>query len=204
MPELRREIFVSRIALLELEDERRLAREGHELLDEKRVLLAAEMRRRLAQLRSLRAEAQRATELAQGALRAALVRHGLDELAVYPPLDCGADHIELTPSWLLGLELTEARLERGPERHTEIGVNETRQARACALAYRQLVAPLVALAACAASLRRLAREYARTERRTRAIENVLLPEIDAALKLIRDELESVDLEEIARTRHGRR
>jgi V/A-type H+-transporting ATPase subunit D len=59
------------------------------------------------------------------------------------------------------------------------------------------------LAACCLNLRRLAREYVRTERRARSIENVLLPEIDASLKFIEEQLESTDQEEIARLRHRR-
>ena len=58
-------------------------------------------------------------------------------------------------------------------------------------------------AACCVNLRRLAREYVRTERRARAIENILLPEIASALKLVDEQLESMDQEEIARLRHRR-
>jgi len=43
----------------------------------------------------------------------------------------------------------------------------------------------------------------RTERRARAIENVLLPEIEWNLKFIDDQLEILDQEEIARVRQGR-
>jgi V/A-type H+-transporting ATPase subunit D len=58
----------------------------------------------------------------------------------------------------------------------------------------------VQLASCCVNLRRLVREYVRTERRARAIENILLPEIESGLKLIDEQLESMDHEEIARLR----
>ena len=54
------------------------------------------------------------------------------------------------------------------------------------------------------NLHRLSHEYRRTERRARAIENVLLPEIDQALKLIEDHLEALDREETVRVRHVHR
>ena len=41
------EILATRVAFLELKDERRLIQEGYELLDEKRVLLATEIMRQL-------------------------------------------------------------------------------------------------------------------------------------------------------------
>jgi len=46
------------------------------------------------------------------------------------------------------------------------------------------------------------REYVRTERRARAIENVLLPEMERNLKFIGEQLEILDQEEIARVRQG--
>jgi len=53
------------------------------------------------------------------------------------------------------------------------------------------------------NLRRLVQDYIRTERRAKAIENVLMPEIESSLKLIEEQLESVDQEEIARLRQRR-
>ena len=44
MPEIG-EVAATRVALLELRDERRLVQEGYELLDEKRVMLATEILR---------------------------------------------------------------------------------------------------------------------------------------------------------------
>ena len=54
MPE--REVAPTRIALLELQDERRLVREGYELLDERRMLLAARILRGLEELERRRTE----------------------------------------------------------------------------------------------------------------------------------------------------
>jgi V/A-type H+-transporting ATPase subunit D len=200
MPESQRDLVITRVAFLELKDERRLVTEGYDLLDEKRILLAAEIRRQLRQLRTLRTESHKAEEAARAALEAALGRHGLDELSVYPPLSTDDDHLRVTRSHLFGLELLDARLEAAAPRGGEHPVNPTPEARACALAYRAWLVPLAALAACCLNLRRLVREYVRTERRARAIENILLPEIDSSLKLIEEQLEGQDQEETARLR----
>ena len=82
-------------------------------------------------------------------------------------------------------------------------VNATPEARACADAHRKWLLRAVELAACCVNLRRLVRDYVRTERRARAIENVLMPEIESALKLIDEQLEGMDQEEIARLRQRR-
>jgi V/A-type H+-transporting ATPase subunit D len=60
----------------------------------------------------------------------------------------------------------------------------------------------VELAACIASLRRLIREYVRTERRARALENVVLPEIDESLHFIEEQLDALDQEEAVRVRNA--
>ena len=50
------------------------------------------------------------------------------------------------------------------------------------------------------NLERLAVEYRRTERRARALENVLLPEVEGALSTIQGQLELADQEEAVRIR----
>ena len=66
-----------------------------------------------------------------------------------------------------------------------------------------MLEPLIMTAVCARNLRRLMREYVRTERRARAIENILLPEIQSNLKVIDEQLEMLNQEEIARVRQHR-
>jgi len=200
MPEPDRELAISRIALLELKDEQRLVKEGYELLDEKRILLAAEIRRQLERLRRWQVESRPLEDAARGALEAAVGRHGLDELSLYPPVSTAADVLQFRRSRLFGLELIEPHWEATPVHSLEQAVNPTPEARACALAHRARLAPEIQIAACCVNLRRLAREYVRTERRARAIENVLLPEIDSGLKFIEEQLESLDQEEISRLR----
>lgn len=200
MPDSQSPPTVTRIAFLELQDERRLVSEGYDLLDEKRILLAAEIRRQLAKLRALDAESHAAEDTARTALEGAVNHHGLDELLVYPPLATADDHLHFGRSRLFGLELLDARLEMSAPTASERPVSPSPEARACALAYRAWLSSLAALAACRLTLRRLLNEYVRTERRARAIENVLLPEIDSSLRLIEERLEGQDQEEMARLR----
>ena len=50
------------------------------------------------------------------------------------------------------------------------------------------------------NLHRLAEEYRRTEKRARALENVLLPEVSDRLKRINEHLETFEQEEAIRAR----
>jgi len=56
------------------------------------------------------------------------------------------------------------------------------------------------LAAITANLHRLMREYRRTERRVRALENVVLPEIRQDLAAMEEHLDLNDQEEVIRVR----
>jgi V/A-type H+/Na+-transporting ATPase subunit D len=202
MSDNQRQPIATRIAQLELKDEQRLVKEGYELLDEKRIRLVAEIRAQLGRLRRWQAEVRKAREAARGALVAALNRHGLDELSAYPPLSAGEDELKFARTRLFGLEILEVQWHAGAAPRAERAVNPSPEARVCARDYRALLEPLVMTAVCSLNLRRLMREYVRTERRARAIENVLLPEMERNLKYIGDQLEILDQEEIARVRQG--
>jgi V/A-type H+/Na+-transporting ATPase subunit D len=204
MPETQRELAMTRVAFLELKDEQQLVREGYGLLDEKRILLATQIHRQLARFRQLRAKLQAAADTAHDSTLAALHCHGLEELAVYPPLSVRADRLKITRSPLLGLELIEAQMETSTLQAPPRPVNPTPEARECALAHRNWLTAAVEVASCSVNLRRLVREYVRTERRARAIENLLLPEINSTLKFLEEQLEGLDQEELARLRQPRR
>jgi len=202
MPDAMGEVLATRVAFLELKDERRLIREGYELLDEKRMLLAAEIMRQLRHYGTLREEIGRREVTALEALEAAVGLHGLDKLTVEPKLAFGASLLAVRERTFLGLSLLEAGLEDLDPPPGPAGRPATPEGRACAHAFRQLVLRHAELAACVASLRRLVREYVRTERRARALENVVLPEIDDSLRFIEEQLDAVDQEEAVRVRNA--
>jgi V/A-type H+/Na+-transporting ATPase subunit D len=203
MPELG-EVAATRVALLELRDERRLVQEGYDLLDEKRVLLATETLRQLRE----HVEAQRAIDADWSTARAALARaievHGFDDLTVEPPCPLDAALLRVDQRTFLGIALGEAHLEDVPCRPADAPVRDTPELRRCAEAFRRLALALARQAARAANLRRLMAEYRRTERRARALENVLLPEIDRSLHFIEEQLDAVDQEEAVRVRNAAR
>lgn len=202
MPE--REIPTTRIALLELKEEQQLVKEGYSLLDEKRILLAAEIRRELERLRARRAQMAAAEEAARVAVVAALLRHGLDTLAVHPPASLADLSLTVVRTRLLGLHLIEATVQTADAPAAQRPDDGSSDAiRECVRAHRVVLVSAVAVAITSLNLRRLVREYVRTERRTRAIENILLPEINAAVTRLEEQLDSMDLEELARLR-GRR
>jgi len=197
-------VAATRVALLELRDERRLVQEGYDLLDEKRVLLASETLRELRE----HVAAQRDLDTDWAAARAALARaleiHGFDDLTVEPPCPLDLVPLRIEVRSFLGIPLGEVHLEPTTCRPADPPVRDTPELRGCAEAFRRLALGLARQAARTANLRRLMAEYRRTERRARALENVLLPEIDQSLRFIEEQLDAVDQEEAIRVRNAAR
>src|SRR5271166_2660517 len=79
-----REVTPTRSTAIEFADERKLMRQGYEFLDEKRMLLATEMLSQLKIYQQRSDELIAVTKLAAAALAAAVERHGLDQLQLYP------------------------------------------------------------------------------------------------------------------------
>jgi V/A-type H+-transporting ATPase subunit D len=196
------EVAATRVAMLELRDERRLVQEGYDLLDEKRVLLATEILRQLREHTVLQRAQASQWQAARAALGAAIEVHGFDDLTVEPPLSLADARLLTERRTFLGLPLRTATLEAGSGLPVAPPVRASPELRRTAAAFGALVAGLVTQAALEANLRCLVAEYRRTERRARALENVLLPEIDRSLRSIEEQLNAVDQEEAVRVRNA--
>ena len=193
---------MTRAAAMAMADEQRLIRQGYDFLDEKRMLLATETMKQLTTWTKLRAEYTAAMALARAALARALMQHGLEGLQVHPRREIEDGRPETSETHFLGVALVEARASVRPE--GDGGRPTPGEADRCAQAFRALAPIAEQMAAVSGNLLRLAAEYRRTERRARALENVLLPEITQALKTIEEQLEAVDLEDAVRVRLSRR
>ena len=200
MPELTRIQTASRSAFLELQDEQRLVNDGYEFLDEKRILLAAELLRQREAWREARDAFMRRWDAAAKLLPAAAADQGLQGLQVYPRYTLEAASLDLEERPYVGQVLLEARLALGEAELLREPVRSSREVRLAAEAFREALKAAAPLAAISANLKRLMREYRRTERRVRALENVVLPEIRQDLAAMEEHLDLNDQEEVIRVR----
>lgn len=191
---------LSRSVYLALQDEQRLVRDGYEFLDEKRILLAAELLRQRDRYRELELAFKSALEQAAAALIRAVTQHGLDGLQVQPAMDLAKADLQTVAGKYVGQTLLESRLGPGEAAKPEDAVDPSPEVRQCARRFGELLALSAQLAASSTNIYRLKREYRRTERRTRALENVILPELGEALAQAEGYLEMLDQEEVVRVR----
>jgi V/A-type H+-transporting ATPase subunit D len=194
----------TRSAFLELRDERQLVREGFEFLDEKRMILAQEMLRRLQAYEAAMSRYRRLHDDAAAALCRAAGRHGLDDLGIYPVNRMDSAEMKLAYVRFLGVTLVDGSLAGDVDGSHRAAVNPSPEAERCREAFQALLPLGVEIAAMRASLLRLIHEYVRTERRARALENVILPEIEGNLRFMDEQLEAMDQEEAVRVRNAAR
>jgi V/A-type H+/Na+-transporting ATPase subunit D len=199
-----REATPTRSTALELADERRMMRQGYEFLDEKRMLLATEMLRQLRTYQARSEELQGELRTAAAALAAAVERHGLDHLQVYPVPSEPPPSPPLTRSAFLGVPLLQVATSAKPSTETASkaprAIDPSPEAKACRQAFERLIRNARELGLRAGNLRRLAYEYRRTERRAKALENVLMPEVDETIKRIDEQLDTMDREDAIHAR----
>jgi V/A-type H+-transporting ATPase subunit D len=195
-----REITPTHSAYLALKEERAGMRAGYRFLDEKRLILAAEilgqLRRYEEELAAFRGAYAAATE----ALRGAVARHGVEGLELYPPAPALGGQLRVTPSSVLGVTLHGIACEIGQPVRPAAAVDESPEAAHCRALFRELIPRTARLAVLSGNLERLRLEYTRTARRARALEDVLLPEIDDTLKVVDTALEELEREEAVRVR----
>lgn len=190
----------SRSALLEIRDELRLVRDGYEFLDEKRILLAAEMLRQRDAYRARQQAFMKRFRAAADALVEAAADQGLQGLEVAPPTDLPEAGIGFETRPYVGQVLMDASFAPGEPARGPEAVRPTPQLAGCREAFADLIESATRLAASGANLARLAHEYRRTERRVRALENIVLPEIHRDIDFMEEHLELVDQEEVIRVR----
>ncbi len=197
-----RELVPTHSALLDLRQEREGMQEGYQFLDEKRLVLAAEIVNELQRYATVRQRMNTLSAEAAGALRAAVMRHGLEGLQIYPAASVPDAELEVVQRSVLGVPLQRARVhaQDAPALTLDYASPEASQ---CCRAFRALLPVAAEMAAVSGNLQRLRDEYRHTARRARALEDVLIPELDETLAALELAMEDLEREEVVRARYRR-
>jgi V/A-type H+-transporting ATPase subunit D len=194
-----RDISPTHSAYLELREERQGMEEGYRFLDEKRLILAAAILEELRLYEAALADFRRAYAAAVESLKAALGRHGLEELEVLPAGPSWQGALAVTPRSVLGVVVNAIQCRPGGQDGTPPPTISP-EADLCRNRFTALLPLCAQLAAMTGNLERLSHEYNRTARRARALEDVLLPELEQELRFIDTALEEQEREEAIRAR----
>jgi V/A-type H+-transporting ATPase subunit D len=191
----------TRAAVLELMNEQVVVNEAYVFLDEKRLLLAAELLRQLRLYQQTSEELDDLHARVRAAMEAAIRSHGLNGIQVYPAGSIDAVEWAQTTRNFMGVTLVEAGFKgEGGNAVPTTAVNPSGAAELCRKLFRSILDKSAVLAGLSGNLYRLLSEYRVTERRSRALENIILPEIEQSLREMSSHLEELDLEDAIRVR----
>lgn len=185
-------------ALMQLRDERNIIIEAYDFLDEKRLLLATELLKQLEEYEVLNTDYNKLRERAEEALAEAIGRHGLQGLQVYPPYQLEQAKWSRQQAPFMGVTLIDTQFQAEPDVTENPVCNWSPEAEECRRMFLALIEAASVLAGITGNLNRLMAEYQRTERRARALENVVLPELEQDLRQMSGQLEELDQEETIR------
>jgi V/A-type H+-transporting ATPase subunit D len=197
------DVTPTRSAVIERKEERRAMHEGYVFLDEKTMLLAGEIVR---QLRDYEDRAQRFAEAQLAAVRrlaAAITQHGLEGLQVYPAGTLDEAELRIAESSLMGVRLLSVEIA-GDALPPVAPADFSPEAEACRRAFVTLLEQAATLAALSGNLERLYLEHKRASRRARALQDVLLPELDRDIAELETRLEELEQEDAIWMRRGGR
>jgi V/A-type H+-transporting ATPase subunit D len=185
-----------------------LARQGRDLLEEKRTVLMRELRRLSEQaVVSSAGVEQRAAE-ARDALGEAVALDGPETVASAALAASGEVELELEPSNVAGVRLVEIATEGARRDLTRRGYGlsaTTPRIDRVADCYERLIDVLLETAATELSLNRLAGEIRRTTRRVNALEQVVVPRLERErdyIAMVLDEREREDHMRLRRAKAG--
>ncbi len=199
-----RDVAPTRSAAIALSEERQLMRQGFGFIEEKRMLLAAEILRQLRLYETARDKQEDLRRAAAEALARAVERHGLEALQAYPVPAASPRPPAVTASRFLGVP----QLQGDPwilrPAMVPKAVDPSPEAETCRAAFERLLESTAGIGILTANLEALALEYRRVERRAKALENVLIPEVEATLKQVGEQLDILDQEEAVRVHQAAR
>ena len=188
----------TRSAILQMREEHEVVLEAYDFLDEKRLLLAAELLRQLRRYEELLQQYEALREEAEASLVATIRRHGLQGTQVYPARYLENAVLEVTAVQFMGVNLLDTGLQL-PDRGEPVRASHpSPEAEQCRRLFLELASLGAVLAGVSGKLSRLLREYRKTERRARALENVVIPETTQKLHEMTSRLEELDQEDTIR------
>lgn len=184
-----RNVAPTKSNLLSLREELEFARQGYELLDQKRNILVIELLGLVDQAVDYQTQVERALEQAYESFEHAVLAMGkLKSLHLSGALNIKSD-IEITQRRVMGVRLpvVETSFEEHPPYYSPLGtsfwIDDAVEQ------FKEALKLMGRFAELKISIMRLAREVRKTIRKVNALEKVAIPELEETVKVIAERME---------------
>ncbi len=190
------ELPPTKSSLRKIKEDLAFAYEGHDLLNQKRELLALEIVRKIGEIRRMESGLQDMQNKLYAAYRYAAVDMGAQPLTLKSCAEKKSYNLALQYTKFMGLQLPRIALRFTPFEPPQ-GLESTTaaydQARESS---RQALNALVEYATVTKEIMMLSRELKKVQRRVNALEKVFIPPHEDAKKYIADRIEEMEREEV--------
>jgi len=184
----------TRSSLLEISRNLEFAREGSDLLEQKRQILVIELMSRIESARRLQQQVDEKMSAAYSALRQAVLRAGSQALASASLAVMLQHKLNLQSRPLMGIRIPVIETEH-EKPGLELGVAGTpAMADEVLRKFNDALETIGQLAEVQTVVFRVARELRKTQRRVNALEKIFLPDYEETLEFIVDSLEERERE----------
>ena len=190
----------TRSALLQLHRELEQLRQGYDLLERKREVLVRELLALIADAEATEAEVRRRFRAAYEALQEARMRMGEERLQWVSLAPAAEIHTEVTLRSVMGVAVPQVRIDVKPLPlpyslgDTSVAVDEARER------WLEVAQHLGHLAEVVTAVWRLTTELQKTQRRVNALQHILIPRYEAAIRRIGEMLEEQEREAFVHAR----
>lgn len=173
---------------LRIQESLERAREGYDLLEQKRQILVMELMNRVEAARRAKRDIQRAMEEAYHALQEAAVTHGTDDLRRKADQVVMRHRLEMTSRSAMGISVPQVNCSV-EELTPQFGLADWGSgADQVMVKFREALRLVARLAEVENAVFRLAREIKKTQRRVHALEKTFIPDYEETLNYIAQSL----------------
>lgn len=184
--------------LIKLQESLRITKQGHELLERKRIILAKELEKYVEQGEKVRKEVEKLMEEGKILIRNANIDLGIDNLTNISNGVKIDDYIDIKNVTLMGTEIPSAVHKKEIVKRNYGFYNTSSSVDEAIWKFNEIQEKLIELAILENTIFRLKKGIEKVRTRANALQNIIIPENEENLRDISDKIDEREREEFAR------
>lgn len=184
--------------LIKVQNSLKITKQGHELLERKRLILTKELEKYSKKDEQLRESVFAMMEVGKNLIRNANIDIGIDNLTNISNGVKIDDYIDIKNITLMGTEIPSAVHKQEVVKRNYGFYNTTNTVDEAILKFNEIQEKLIELAILENTIYRLKKSIEKVSARANALQNIIIPENEKNLREISDKLDERDREEFAR------
>ena len=183
--------------MMKLQNSLKISKQGHELLDSKKIILTREIEKYKRSHEELEKELFDMMEKGRELIKAVNIDIGIEKFAKIANQVDIDDYIDIKNITLMGVEIPSAVHKQEQVKRTYEFYNTTNKVDEAMIFFNKIQEKLIEYAIQDTTIKRLKTASEKARKRANALQNVIIPEMEKNLKDIMEQLDERDREEFA-------